>query len=57
MYMAAEVLGFGKTDPAAIYNLTDAQLEQVKQKLIALETEYPQALDHRWGADEPVSES
>jgi putative spermidine/putrescine transport system substrate-binding protein/spermidine/putrescine transport system substrate-binding protein len=36
MYMAAEVLGFGKTDPAAVYNLTDAQLEQVKQKLIAL---------------------
>jgi spermidine/putrescine-binding protein len=36
MYMAAEVLGFGKTDPAAVYNLTDGQLEQVKQKLIAL---------------------
>ena len=36
MYMAAEVLGFGKTDPAAVYNLNDAQLEQVKQKLIAL---------------------
>ena len=36
MYMAAEVLGFGKTDPAAVYNLSDAQLEQVKQKLIAL---------------------
>jgi spermidine/putrescine-binding protein len=36
MYMAAEVLGFGKADPAAVYNLDDAQLEQVKQKLIAL---------------------
>src|SRR5258707_835955 len=36
MYMAAEVLGYGKADPAAVYNLTDAQLEQVKQKLIAL---------------------
>ena len=36
MYMAAEVLGFGKSDPEAIYHLTDAQLEQVKQKLIAL---------------------
>jgi putative spermidine/putrescine transport system substrate-binding protein/spermidine/putrescine transport system substrate-binding protein len=36
MYMAAEVLGFGKNDPAAIYNLDDAQLQQVKQKLIAL---------------------
>ncbi|MGC2401035.1 MAG: ABC transporter substrate-binding protein [Acidobacteriaceae bacterium] len=36
MYMAAQVLGFGRSDPAAIYNLDDAQLEQVKQKLIAL---------------------
>jgi putative spermidine/putrescine transport system substrate-binding protein/spermidine/putrescine transport system substrate-binding protein len=36
MYMAAEVLGFGKPDPEAIYHLDDAQLEQVKQKLIAL---------------------
>jgi hypothetical protein len=29
-------LGFGKSDPAAIYNLSDAQLQQVKQKLITL---------------------
>ena len=36
MYMAAQVLGFGKPDPTAIYNLSDEQLEQVKQKLIAL---------------------
>jgi putative spermidine/putrescine transport system substrate-binding protein/spermidine/putrescine transport system substrate-binding protein len=36
MYMAAQVLGFGKPDPTAIYNLDDAQLQQVKQKLIAL---------------------
>ena len=36
VYMAAQVLGFGKTDPAAIYHLDDAQLEQVKKKLIAL---------------------
>jgi spermidine/putrescine-binding protein len=36
MYMAAEVLGMGRPDPAAIYNLNDAQLQQVKQKLIAL---------------------
>src|ERR1700753_1353800 len=36
MYMAAEVLGFGKNDPSAIYNLDDSQLQQVKQKLIAL---------------------
>lgn len=36
MYMAAEVLGYGKQDPSAVYNLDDAQLQQVKQKLIAL---------------------
>ena len=36
VYMAAQVLGFGKPDPTAIYNLTDAQLEEVKAKLIAL---------------------
>ena len=36
VYMAAQVLGFGKQDPTAIYNLSDAQLEQVKAKLIAL---------------------
>ena len=36
VYMTAQVLGFGKADPEAIYHLTDAQLEQVKQKLIAL---------------------
>jgi spermidine/putrescine-binding protein len=36
IFMAAEVLGFGKPDPAAIYQLSDPQLEQVKQKLIAL---------------------
>ena len=36
VYMAAQVLGFGKQDPTAIYNLSDAQLDQVKTKLIAL---------------------
>ena len=36
VYMAAQVLGFGKQDPTAIYNLSDAQLEEVKAKLIAL---------------------
>ncbi|HEY1965958.1 MAG TPA: ABC transporter substrate-binding protein [Acidobacteriaceae bacterium] len=36
VYMAAQVLGFGRQDPTAIYNLSDAQLEQVKAKLIAL---------------------
>ena len=35
--MAAQVLGFGKQDPAAIYNLSDAQLEQVKAKLLELQ--------------------
>jgi len=36
VYMAAQVLGFGKQDPTAIYNLSDEQLEQVRAKLIAL---------------------
>ena len=36
IYMAAQVLGFGKQDSTAIYNLSDAQLDQVKAKLIAL---------------------
>ncbi len=36
IYMAAQVLGFDKPDPLAIYNLSDEQLDQVKQKLIAL---------------------
>ncbi len=36
VYMAAQVLGFGKQDSTAIYNLSDAQLDQVKAKLIAL---------------------
>ena len=36
IYMAAQVLGFDKPDPSAIYNLTDDQLTQVKTKLLAL---------------------
>ncbi len=36
VYMAAQVLGFGKTNPDEIYHLTDPQLAQVKAKLIAL---------------------
>ena len=36
IYMAAQLLGFYRPDPSALYNLTDAQLEQVKAKLIAL---------------------
>lgn len=36
VYMAAQVLGFGKQDPTAVYNLSDAQLEQVKAKLLEL---------------------
>jgi spermidine/putrescine-binding protein len=34
VYMAAQVLGYDKPDPSALYNLTDEQLEKVKQKLI-----------------------
>ncbi len=36
IYMAAQVLGFDKPDPHALYNLTDPQLDQVKSKLLAL---------------------
>jgi spermidine/putrescine-binding protein len=36
VYMAAQVLGFDKPSPDAIYNLSDAQLEQVKKKLLEL---------------------
>jgi spermidine/putrescine-binding protein len=36
VYMAAQVLGFNKPDPAALYNLTDSQLDQVKAKLLEL---------------------
>jgi spermidine/putrescine transport system substrate-binding protein len=36
IYMAAQVLGFDNPDPSHLYNLTDAELEQVKQKLIQL---------------------
>ena len=36
VYMAAQVLGYDKPDPSQLYNLSDAQLETVKEKLIEL---------------------
>ena len=36
VYMAAQVLGFDKPSPHHLYDLTDAELEKVKEKLIAL---------------------
>jgi putative spermidine/putrescine transport system substrate-binding protein/spermidine/putrescine transport system substrate-binding protein len=36
VYMAAQVLGYDKPAPKQLYNLTDAQLEAVKKKLIEL---------------------
>ncbi len=36
IYMAAQILGYDKPDPAQLYNLSDAQLGEVKKKLIAL---------------------
>ncbi len=36
VYMAAQVLGYDKPDPKALYNLNDPQLERVKAKLIEL---------------------
>ena len=36
VYMAAQLLGFDKPDPAQLYNLSDQQLEAVKKKLLEL---------------------
>lgn len=36
LYMAAQILGYDKPDPSHLYNLSDAELENVKQKLLAL---------------------
>ena len=36
VYMAAQVLGYDKPDPSQLYNLSDEQLDQVKNKLLAL---------------------
>ena len=36
VYMAAQVLGYDKPDPSQLYNLSDAQLESVKKKLLEL---------------------
>lgn len=36
LYMAAQVLGYDKPDPRGIYSLTDAQLANIKKKLIEL---------------------
>jgi len=36
VYMAAQVLGYDKPDPGALYNLTDDQLQKVKAKLLEL---------------------
>jgi spermidine/putrescine-binding protein len=36
VYMAAQVLGYDKADPNHLYNLSDAELDEVKNKLLAL---------------------
>jgi len=36
MYMAAQILGYDRPDPNVLYNLSDAQLDAVKAKLLAL---------------------
>src|SRR4029077_4412746 len=41
VYMAAQVLGYDKPDPSQLYNLSDAQLEAVKKKLIELKPNTP----------------
>jgi spermidine/putrescine transport system substrate-binding protein len=36
LYMAAQLLGYDKPDPSHLYNLSDTELENVKNKLIML---------------------
>jgi putative spermidine/putrescine transport system substrate-binding protein/spermidine/putrescine transport system substrate-binding protein len=36
VFMAAQILGYDKPDPNQLYNLSDAQLEAVKKKLLEL---------------------
>jgi putative spermidine/putrescine transport system substrate-binding protein/spermidine/putrescine transport system substrate-binding protein len=36
LYMAAQLLGYDKPDPSHLYNLSDAELANVKQKLLEL---------------------
>jgi spermidine/putrescine-binding protein len=36
VYMAAQVLGYDKPDPSHLYNLSDEELDAVKNKLLAL---------------------
>ncbi len=36
VYMAAQILGYDKPDPAALYNLSDEQLAETKKKLLVL---------------------
>lgn len=36
VYMAAQILGYDKPDPGALYNLSDEQLARAKQKLLEL---------------------
>jgi putative spermidine/putrescine transport system substrate-binding protein/spermidine/putrescine transport system substrate-binding protein len=36
VYMAAQVLGYDKPDPSHLYNLSDQELDAVKNKLLAL---------------------
>jgi len=36
LYMTAQILGFDKPDPTQLYNLSDAQLDAVKKKLLEL---------------------
>jgi putative spermidine/putrescine transport system substrate-binding protein/spermidine/putrescine transport system substrate-binding protein len=36
LFMAAQLLGYDQPDPSHLYNLSDAELENVKQKLLSL---------------------
>jgi putative spermidine/putrescine transport system substrate-binding protein/spermidine/putrescine transport system substrate-binding protein len=56
LYMAAQVLGYDKPDPSHLYNLSDQELDAVKNKLLAAQTQHPQAVVHWWRAHKFVSE-
>ncbi|NGQ96771.1 ABC transporter substrate-binding protein [Brevibacillus sp. SYP-B805] len=36
LYMMGQIMGLDKSDPAALYNMTEEQLQQAKQKLVEL---------------------
>jgi len=52
VYMAAQLLGYDKPDPSHLYNLTDAELEAVKKKLLELKPNVRKMWANRWRTDQ-----